>query len=602
MQIRNAIYTLSGYFRSGVSLFLLLATIAGQTLPALAAMPQDGSAPTITDKAVSALGLEPSDVSSISFGTSDPKGYNVFTTSASGFPTEGESYLVLSTGDTASALLPNTSPGTSYTLSGLNHSKGQDMVQLKLELNVPAGAKSWIMDWKFFSDEFPEYIGTSFNDAFLIENGSSNFTIDSSYKVEAKNNVAYDSAGRLISINTLGELGMNKEHGVETTYDGATPTLSTAAGLEEGQTKLTLVLSIMDLGDSIYDSTVFIDNFKFSGNAVGEPYTEPKLPNAAPRVEAGEAVSTVEGSLVALQGSAVDSDGDELSVQWTYAPNSDVDAGAGCAFTNSSDLSTGIVCTDDGTYTATLTVTDGVNELVSDSTIVTVTNATPGLKLEKPASGTLHAVNTELAIAASLTDAGANDSHSAVISWGDGTSSTVPVNGGAIAASHAYRVAGSYNIRIAAKDDDAAEASADVNVLVYDAGAGFVTGGGTINSPAGSFKANPAVGGRANFGFNSKYLQGATVPTGQIQFVLHFADLNFHSSSHEWLIVSAGKAQFKGTGTVNGKPGYNFHVSITDNKSGDTFRMTIWDANSLVFDSGDQALLRGGSIVIHHKP
>ena len=46
-------------------------------------------------------------------------------------------------------------------------------------------------------------------------------------------------------------------------------------------------------------------------------------------------------------------------------------------------------------------------------------------------------------------------------------------------------------------------------VVVYDSAAGLVTGGGWIESPNGAYRADPGVGGRANFGFVSGYKPGA---------------------------------------------------------------------------------------------
>ena len=48
-----------------------------------------------------------------------------------------------------------------------------------------------------------------------------------------------------------------------TTYDGATPLLTAVTPLETPGGQITITLSIMDLGDSIFDSTAFIDNFRW---------------------------------------------------------------------------------------------------------------------------------------------------------------------------------------------------------------------------------------------------------------------------------------------------------------------------------------------------
>jgi hypothetical protein len=104
--------------------------------------------------------------------------------------------------------------------------------------------------------------------------------------------------------------------------------------------------------------------------------------------------------------------------------------------------------------------------------------------------------------------------------------------------------------------------SAPVMFVVYDPEGGFVTGGGWIDSPAGAYKPDPSLAGKANFGFVSKYKKGATEPTGQTEFVFQTGDLNFHSTSYDWLVVTgSGYARFKGSGTINGSGDYKFSLS-----------------------------------------
>ncbi len=133
---------------------------------------------------------------------------------------------------------------------------------------------------------------------------------------------------------------------------------------------------------------------------------------------------------------------------------------------------------------------------------------------------------------------------------------------------------------------------------------------------AGSYTANTSLTGRGNFGFESKYLRGATTPTGQTEFQFQVGNLNFHSTLYQWLVVSGqAMAQFKGEGTINGAGRYGFLVTAIDgqNPGGggtDKFRIKIWDINSgstVIFDnqmgaseSGSAATaIAGGSIVIH---
>jgi hypothetical protein len=93
------------------------------------------------------------------------------------------------------------------------------------------------------------------------------------------------------------------------------------------------------------------------------------------------------------------------------------------------------------------------------------------------------------------------------------------------------------------------------------------------------------------------------------------ANLNFHSTAYEWLVVAGARAQYKGTGTINGAGNYGFLLTAIDGDmpgggGGDKFRIKIWDKSrndALVYDNQlnapDDATpttsLGGGSIVIH---
>lgn len=172
-------------------------------------------------------------------------------------------FAAISSGNAENAPLPNNSGSLSTVLNGLNNNQGNDMVQLTLELEVPSGAEYWAVDWRFFSEEYPEWVGSVFNDAFLIETPSSTFTISGS-DIVAPNNVATDPSGELVTVNTVGAVGMSAANSIGTTYDGATEMFTTLAPIPPEANTVTIVFSVMDLGDSIYDTTVFLDNFRFS--------------------------------------------------------------------------------------------------------------------------------------------------------------------------------------------------------------------------------------------------------------------------------------------------------------------------------------------------
>ena len=124
----------------------------------------------------------------------------------------------------------------------------------------------------------------------------------------------------------------------------------------------------------------------------------------------------------------------------------------------------------------------------------------------------------------------------------------------------------------------------------------------------GAYTADPTLTGKATFGFVSKYQKGASVPSGNTEFQFHVANMNFKSTSYDWLVIAGTKAQYKGTGTVNSAGEYKFLLTAIDG-SPDMFRIKIWDKATevVIYDnqlgSEDTAdpttVIQGGSIVIH---
>lgn len=222
------------------------------------------------EEIANALGLDPEQVISADFGESDQWGYRIFNEAAAGFPRKGDEFLAVSTGcadlalesdieaDVISCILENgpTGPGNAT-----------DIVQLELKLKVPDGATSLTFDFKFFSEEFPAFIGSTFNDGFVVEVGESTFTVDGS-SLNAPGNIVFDEDGNPITINDAGTLGQNESWASGTAYGrevngGATRSLETTIPLSANTDEITLIFSIFDVADRVYDSTVFLDDFRF---------------------------------------------------------------------------------------------------------------------------------------------------------------------------------------------------------------------------------------------------------------------------------------------------------------------------------------------------
>ena len=153
-------------------------------------------------------------------------------------------------------------------------------------------------------------------------------------------------------------------------------------------------------------------------------------------------------------------------------------------------------------------------------------------------------------------------------------------------------------------------------MVFYDPSGGFVTGGGYIDHEQGT--TNPAATGQVgkdNFGFNAKYLKDASHPTGETEFQCKVCNINFHSTVYDWLVItrlstSTVKAQYQGSGTINGGGNYGFIVTVIDGGQTDTADR-IWDKATDVtiydneFPKPDNAnpttVTDGGNIVVHDK-
>ena len=211
-----------------------------------------------------------------------------------------------------------------------------------------------------------------------------------------------------------------------------------------------------------------------------------------------------------------------------------------------------------------------------------------------------------------------DEPYACTIDYGDGFGPQAGVVAGAVCSgSVSYALPGVYTLEIVVTDKDGGSGSAHFQyVVIYDPSEGFVTGGGWISSPAGAYAADPALSGKATFGFVSKYKKGANVPTGETVFHFNVADLFFDSDYYQWLVVAGPKAQFKGIGTINGDGAFGFMITVIDadltsSTDDDLFRIKIWDilTDEMIYDNrvgGDDnadpdTALGGGSIKIH-KP
>jgi hypothetical protein len=235
-------------------------------------------------------------------------------------------------------------------------------------------------------------------------------------------------------------------------------------------------------------------------------------------------------------------------------------------------------------------------------------------------------VNTGIGVTIFFTDPGVNQLQLVQWDWGDGSTTdcltdaactmTDPVGEALqvfqVSATHAFTEPDVYSVQFTVANTSGQFATSTYEFLVvYDPNGGFVTGGGWIDSPAGAYKSEPGLEGKATFGFVSKYKKGLTVPVGNTEFQFQVAGLNFHSDTYDWLVVNqnGSNAQFKGEGTINGAGEYKFMIWAGDG-SPDTFRIKIWPKDGsgaeVVYDNGFEGSgyengqpIGGGGIMVH---
>jgi len=304
---------------------------------------------------------------------------------------------------------------------------------------------------------------------------------------------------------------------------------------------------------------------------------------------------------------------------------------SGASYGNESKLK--LLHYENGVWTDVTTSLDTANDIICG----TVTSLSPFLVAEENAAPVVTAitlptapvaVGTDVAATASFTDGNPGDSHTTSVAWDDGATSAGSVTessgAGSATASHAYSLAGVFTLTASVSDGDldgtrSSSEDQPAYIVVYDPSAGFVTGGGWFDSPAGACvwsgcAANGSTTGKASFGFVSRYQKGATTPTGNTEFQFKAGGVTFRSTSYQWLVVAGARAQYKGEGEIAGATGsYGFLITAIDGALAgggtDRFRLKLWDiaTGDVVYDnqmgqvedSEAATAIGAGSIVIH---
>jgi hypothetical protein len=176
-----------------------------------------------------------------------------------------------------------------------------DVSVLKLKIKTPKNAKGLSFDFNFFSAEWPEYVCSNYNDAFIA------YLKSSAFKNGAGDNISFDAKNNPVSVNngffdrcsptasfncngtTVGPCpGGNAElqgTGFYTPEDhcfsgqtdsggGATGWLTTKAPVAPGEV-IDLEFYVFDAGDQVLDSSVLIDKFEWQASDTGTGTVRP---------------------------------------------------------------------------------------------------------------------------------------------------------------------------------------------------------------------------------------------------------------------------------------------------------------------------------------
>ncbi len=199
--------------------------------------------------------------------------------------------------------------------------------------------------------------------------------------------------------------------------------------------------------------------------------------NDTPRITMLSATSVQENGFSTLSGSYSDADSQDLhqiTINWGEGtPVTFPVSGGTFSFTHQylDDNPTNSLS---DVYTIGVKLTDDYTGTDIRSTTTTITNVNPhitGLSNTSPEVGDA-AEGQSISITGSFTDVGIQDTHKAIINWGDGTVPAIGMvaSGGIMSGSHTYASGGIFTITVTLTDDDGGSVTSTTTAVITGVG------------------------------------------------------------------------------------------------------------------------------------
>ncbi len=224
---------------------------------------------------------------SSSYTDTDETGHRqagVFSSKGTMLPTQGSDFALFSTGIAGADIVTTdeTEPGDERGtwFKGGQYGYPRDQATLTMQIQVPPFMHYIYYDTQFFSTEYPEYIGSQYNDKFTVtvdspSKGVSQYIIDVNSGYFTLDAHDIPGTGYDIYARSGYPSGVDWVDTTPRTYgaDGGASDLIPIGGETHPVSPneiITVTIDMVDTGDNQFDSTAFIDNLIFTGFAKTE--------------------------------------------------------------------------------------------------------------------------------------------------------------------------------------------------------------------------------------------------------------------------------------------------------------------------------------------